>query len=340
MTLSTLERDALPASAFAVPELRALPMHDRAHVRLAWQAVGRTEGLSPSQRDRARQRIRQQARRLGVDTDGWKHESAGPAPGLELAELDLPAGDPAGDPELDLPESLEEVAATLARAREYFRDQKGRFQAKYGSDWRSHLWGRIRTLFGVEPTQVHEAACPLREIAVVVGGGKTSVLQVIGAGLMARGVGAGLDDPDGEAGPLGAASDPSVVSGAVIVRQVREDEEPALSECGSCQESAGCEHTKKGAKKLKSLNELPCRTVLRRVNEASGDRAPAWWRNRRSITPKESADLRVAKKQLGCSVVYCEGKGYAAHTHRARSKFYERPGDIPVSVLRFISSTG
>ncbi|MGG1598046.1 hypothetical protein [Paenibacillus naphthalenovorans] len=32
--------------------------------------------------------------------------------------------------------------------------------------------------------------------------------------------------------------------------------------------------------------------------------------------------------------------GYYAHTHRARSKSYPSKKDIPVSVLKFIESTG
>jgi hypothetical protein len=72
----------------------------------------------------------------------------------------------------------------------------------------------------------------------------------------------------------------------------------------------------------------------------------AWWDKyeRRSLTAEESKQLKVPKSELGCSVMYFEDKkgkkkGYIAYTHRAASGFYDNPGDIPASKLKFISST-
>ena len=69
--LDKLSRDALPADEFAVPAKRKLPMHDERHVRLAWEMVERTEGLSFDERGEARGRIIAQANKLGLDTADW-----------------------------------------------------------------------------------------------------------------------------------------------------------------------------------------------------------------------------------------------------------------------------
>lgn len=62
------------------------------------------------------------------------------------------------------------------------------------------------------------------------------------------------------------------------------------------------------------------------------------WAKKRSATPAEKAKLQTPAD--GCSVAYVEGKGFAVHTHRARSKYYQKPEDIPVKVIKFIASTG
>lgn len=88
-SLSTEERNALPGSDFAVPSKRALPMHDKTHVKLAWDMVERTQGLSKSERAEARKRILRRARELGVDTEGW-HVKAAMELKLEAMSLMLP----------------------------------------------------------------------------------------------------------------------------------------------------------------------------------------------------------------------------------------------------------
>ncbi len=69
--LSDAERGALGADDFAVPGQRALPIPDAAHVKLAWDMVDRTAGLSARERDAARRRILARAKALGLDTAGW-----------------------------------------------------------------------------------------------------------------------------------------------------------------------------------------------------------------------------------------------------------------------------
>jgi len=66
------ERDDLPESDFAVPETRELLINDERHVRLAWDMVDRTQGLTAAQRRRARRRILARAKRLRIDTSGWE----------------------------------------------------------------------------------------------------------------------------------------------------------------------------------------------------------------------------------------------------------------------------
>ncbi len=58
---------------FAVPGKRALPIHDAKHVRLAWDMIDRTEGLTPSERRAARRRILARAAKLGIDTNDWEN---------------------------------------------------------------------------------------------------------------------------------------------------------------------------------------------------------------------------------------------------------------------------
>lgn len=71
MGLTTEQRDALPSDDFAVPEKRALPIHDETHVKLAHSQVDRTEGLSPEEKAEAKRRISDKAKALGIDTSGW-----------------------------------------------------------------------------------------------------------------------------------------------------------------------------------------------------------------------------------------------------------------------------
>lgn len=69
--LTSEQRDALPGGGFAVPEKRKLPIHDEHHIRLAWQMVDRTKGLTSEERASARRVILSAAAERGMDTSGW-----------------------------------------------------------------------------------------------------------------------------------------------------------------------------------------------------------------------------------------------------------------------------
>ncbi len=71
MSLTKEQREALPASDFAVPGKRVLPIHDARHVAMAWDMADRTKGLSDSERAEARRLIKERAAELGVNTTGW-----------------------------------------------------------------------------------------------------------------------------------------------------------------------------------------------------------------------------------------------------------------------------
>ncbi|MGO4612450.1 DUF6582 domain-containing protein, partial [Variovorax sp. 2RAF20] len=68
MALTKEHRDRLPGSDFAVPGKRALPIHDANHVRMAWNMVSDTKGLSDAERSSARDRILTRAHDLGIST--------------------------------------------------------------------------------------------------------------------------------------------------------------------------------------------------------------------------------------------------------------------------------
>ncbi len=71
MALTKEQRDALPAEHFAVPKTRQLPIHDEKHVKMAWDMVDNTKGLSDEERRAARSKILSRAKELGVDTKDW-----------------------------------------------------------------------------------------------------------------------------------------------------------------------------------------------------------------------------------------------------------------------------
>ncbi|MFG1388817.1 DUF6582 domain-containing protein [Xanthobacter versatilis] len=69
-------RDALPAEHFAVPGKRKLPINDERHVRMAWDMVDRTQGVTPDEKAAARHRILHRANELGLDTTDWHKVAA------------------------------------------------------------------------------------------------------------------------------------------------------------------------------------------------------------------------------------------------------------------------
>ena len=75
--MDTKQRNALTDADFAVPAKRALPITDETHVRMAWDMLDYTKGLSDPERAEARRRILRKAEEMGINTDGWKaHKSA------------------------------------------------------------------------------------------------------------------------------------------------------------------------------------------------------------------------------------------------------------------------
>lgn len=90
MALTKEERDALPDSDFAVPGKRKLPMHDEKHVRMGWDMLTRTEGLTDAERTEGRRRLINRAKELGIDTTDW---STIKAMSLEAMSLVMPDGE-------------------------------------------------------------------------------------------------------------------------------------------------------------------------------------------------------------------------------------------------------
>jgi hypothetical protein len=99
MALTKSQRDALLASDFAVPEKRALPIHDAKHTRLAWDMVNRTRGLTPEERKAARRRILNRAKRFDIDTSNWQASiAAGEWGVVDFSALALNVPDDVGHP--------------------------------------------------------------------------------------------------------------------------------------------------------------------------------------------------------------------------------------------------
>lgn len=69
--VSSKERKSMDDSDFAVPGKRKLLINDATHVKLAWDMVDRTKGLTPEEKKEARERILRKAHELGIDTSDW-----------------------------------------------------------------------------------------------------------------------------------------------------------------------------------------------------------------------------------------------------------------------------
>ncbi len=72
MPLNKEAREKLSADQFAVPGKRELPIPDKRHVKLAWDMVDRTKGLTDKEREEARTRILTAAKKFGIDTTDWE----------------------------------------------------------------------------------------------------------------------------------------------------------------------------------------------------------------------------------------------------------------------------
>ncbi len=114
MALTREQRDRLPETDFAVPGKRALPIHDANHVRMAWNMVSDTKGLTDAERRTARDRILTRAHKLGISRADWRltasfsfeamslavpavadHPNRHPFTGI-LTRLDTPSDNPVG----------------------------------------------------------------------------------------------------------------------------------------------------------------------------------------------------------------------------------------------------
>lgn len=90
--LRAAARNNLPASDFAVPGKRRLPMHDRIHAQLAWRMVNRTQGLSPEERETAKRRILSRLRSMGIDTSNYDEKLSDDVIELSNEELAVLTG--------------------------------------------------------------------------------------------------------------------------------------------------------------------------------------------------------------------------------------------------------
>ncbi len=89
--LTQEERDAMPSSDFAVPEKRALPIHDERHVRMANSQLNHTKGLTPEEKKSAKAHILRRAHELGIDTKDWEINASAPLVfTIEAMSLDMP----------------------------------------------------------------------------------------------------------------------------------------------------------------------------------------------------------------------------------------------------------
>lgn len=85
--LTKAERDALPASAFAVPAKRSFPLVDERHVMMARAQIGKASGLTDDELAAGRVAIAARAEELGIDTSDWDTIQT---LRLEAMALDLP----------------------------------------------------------------------------------------------------------------------------------------------------------------------------------------------------------------------------------------------------------
>lgn len=68
-SLSTRQRDRMPAQRFAFPKERKEPLNDATHVRNAIARFNQVEGVSATERAAAWRRIRAAARKFGVEVE-------------------------------------------------------------------------------------------------------------------------------------------------------------------------------------------------------------------------------------------------------------------------------
>lgn len=84
--LTKEQRDKLKSTDFALPEKRMFPIHNKTHIKMAWDMVDRAKGLTDAQREKARKNIVAAAKKAGVDTSDWDKKAMTDAVN-ELAEI-------------------------------------------------------------------------------------------------------------------------------------------------------------------------------------------------------------------------------------------------------------
>jgi uncharacterized protein DUF6582 len=73
-TLSTKQKDRVPAQNFAFPKERKEPLTDARHVRNAIARFDQVEGVSDAEREAAWKRIKAAAKKFGVEVNerSWR----------------------------------------------------------------------------------------------------------------------------------------------------------------------------------------------------------------------------------------------------------------------------
>ncbi len=73
-SLSTKQKDRMPAQRFAFPKERKEPLNDASHVRNAIARFAQVEGVSDAERAAAWKRIKAAAKKFGVDVQvkSWR----------------------------------------------------------------------------------------------------------------------------------------------------------------------------------------------------------------------------------------------------------------------------
>ncbi|ADE12145.1 DUF6582 domain-containing protein [Sideroxydans lithotrophicus] len=91
MALTKEQREELKDSDFAVPGKRVLPIHDEAHVKMAWSMLPKTQDLTDDERSEARRRIIRRAHDLDINTTKWEVHATSFT--FEAMALDMPTGE-------------------------------------------------------------------------------------------------------------------------------------------------------------------------------------------------------------------------------------------------------
>jgi hypothetical protein len=89
-TMTTRQKNRMPAATFAFAKERKEPLNDARHVRNAIARFDQVEGVSDSERDAAWRRIRTAARKYGVEVRarGWTQLMRGGKTGVKRSHRD------------------------------------------------------------------------------------------------------------------------------------------------------------------------------------------------------------------------------------------------------------